>query len=325
MLPVDSDASNDFVVLTAILLQTVLLVLPFVALCLVLSQYTLRLSLCLSIIGSVSIPLIMICDLYAYTWLSDRFLSSKVLALATDYRAQLAAHAPTQSVRSVVISLLSFLVVASATVWLSGRISLMKQLRYDATMYVAIAMLVTVSFGVFSLIMPKIENSMRMHSYRHPLCVFRVVKTRVFDDAPKIPEKYISSRKLAVHPSSIQKRRMQHRLASIRWSELGDHSPQFPDVVVIVIESLRPELVANSVMPRLSKLANEGVHCRNHYSSGNASPHGIFSLINGLEAIWFREPVRYSPLLNRLFRQSGYSLVFLRVTMTGDFSIWTDS
>ena len=83
-----------------------------------------------------------------------------------------------------------------------------------------------------------------------------------------------------------------------------------PDVLIVVVESFRHELIAPDVMPHLWSYAEKGIWCRQHFSGGNATNHGMFSLLNGLEAIWYERSVRYSPLLNRLFRQAGYELGF---------------
>ena len=82
------------------------------------------------------------------------------------------------------------------------------------------------------------------------------------------------------------------------------------DVLVVVIESMRPELVDPSVMPNLYSYAERGIDCRNHFSGGNATTHGMFSLFNGIDAIWYSLPVRSDPLMLRLFRQAGYQTGF---------------
>jgi membrane-anchored protein YejM (alkaline phosphatase superfamily) len=100
----------------------------------------------------------------------------------------------------------------------------------------------------------------------------------------------------------------QQRQLGVDRTALPDRS--LPDVLIVVVESFRHELVDPQVMPNLSRYAELGIHCRSHFSGGNATNHGMFSLLNGLEAIWYERPVRYSPLLNRVFRQAGYELGF---------------
>jgi membrane-anchored protein YejM (alkaline phosphatase superfamily) len=63
-------------------------------------------------------------------------------------------------------------------------------------------------------------------------------------------------------------------------------------------------------MPNLWSLSQRGITCKTHFSGGNSTNLGMFSLFNGLDAIWFGQPVTYSPLLNRLFRSAGYEVGF---------------
>ncbi|MGI9470501.1 MAG: sulfatase-like hydrolase/transferase, partial [Rubripirellula sp.] len=83
-----------------------------------------------------------------------------------------------------------------------------------------------------------------------------------------------------------------------------------PDIVLVIVESLRKELVDEEVMPNLADLANRGLMCRNHFSGGNATNHGIFSIVSGMEAVWYDTDLKYSPSLNRLLRTAGYEIGF---------------
>ncbi|TWT51298.1 Sulfatase [Rubripirellula amarantea] len=83
-----------------------------------------------------------------------------------------------------------------------------------------------------------------------------------------------------------------------------------PDVVIVVVESFRHELVDAQTMPHLHDAANRGLWCRNHYSSGNATSHGMFSLVSGMDATWFSSKLRYRPPMFEIFRDAGYHLGF---------------
>ncbi|QDT06057.1 Sulfatase [Rubripirellula lacrimiformis] len=107
--------------------------------------------------------------------------------------------------------------------------------------------------------------------------------------------------------SAIQRREIQQRILSTTSSCTG---ADCPDVLIIVAESFRPELVSADGTPHLWQLAQQGIWCRQHFSGGNATNHGMFSLVSGLEAIWHSRPVRFTPPLNRLFRLAGYEVGF---------------
>ncbi|WP_186774656.1 sulfatase-like hydrolase/transferase [Allorhodopirellula solitaria] len=84
-----------------------------------------------------------------------------------------------------------------------------------------------------------------------------------------------------------------------------------PDILIVVCESLRSEMLAPDVMPHTFAAAQSGWWLKQHFSGGNATSLGMFSLVSGLESIWFyRSQVRFAPALNRLFRQAGYELGF---------------
>ena len=94
-------------------------------------------------------------------------------------------------------------------------------------------------------------------------------------------------------------------------SELGESGESSPDIVLVIIESFRHELISAEVMPTLHAAAQEGLWFTNHFSSGNATNHGFFSLFNGVDATRFDDRSRrFDPLLPRLFRQAGYQVGF---------------
>ncbi|MEM8670253.1 MAG: sulfatase-like hydrolase/transferase [Planctomycetota bacterium] len=83
-----------------------------------------------------------------------------------------------------------------------------------------------------------------------------------------------------------------------------------PDILIAIVESMRPELINEQTMPSLHEYASRGIWCRQHFSSGNATTHGFFSLLNGIDASWYDSPIRFTPVLNRIFRNQGYELGF---------------
>lgn len=92
----------------------------------------------------------------------------------------------------------------------------------------------------------------------------------------------------------------------------NDESTQQPDVVIVVLESLRHEAVTNASMPKLTAFmqASGGRRFQNHFSGGNSTNRGMFALVNGTHSIWFDQAANFSPLMNKLFRQAGYELGF---------------
>ncbi|MGC6444098.1 MAG: sulfatase-like hydrolase/transferase [Rubripirellula sp.] len=151
---------------------------------------------------------------------------------------------------------------------------------------------------------------------RHPLSVFSVVSIQNLGDDPTIVQKHRSSNQTPVTVRSMQdalkegilRRSNQHRLLQV-FPE-NDHEERQVKVLIVIIESLRPDLIQPDVMPWLAAESSRGIYCTNHLSGGNASMHGVFSIVNGLNAYWYHHPVTHTPLLNRFFRQAGYETGF---------------
>jgi hypothetical protein len=100
------------------------------------------------------------------------------------------------------------------------------------------------------------------------------------------------------------------RIRRIGFTQIGEVPKHLPDVLIIVLESFRHELVDPDVMPNLAAAADQGLWCRQHFSGGNATSHGMFSIVTGMDATWFDTSLRYQPPLYRLFRSAGYEIGF---------------
>ncbi|TWU16485.1 Sulfatase [Allorhodopirellula heiligendammensis] len=116
---------------------------------------------------------------------------------------------------------------------------------------------------------------------------------------------------LASFSDSVSSRMRQMRMNVVIEPTVDTGPAPRPDVLIIICESLRSEMLAPDIVPHTFAAARSGWWLRQHYSGGNATSLGIFSLVSGLESIWFyRSEVRFAPALNRLFRQAGYELGF---------------
>ncbi len=88
--------------------------------------------------------------------------------------------------------------------------------------------------------------------------------------------------------------------------------PDLPNVVILVLESLRHTAVNPESMPRLHAWSGSGLRCQRHYAGSNRSEYGIFALVHS------RHPVMYDatldsgirPQMCRAFHNSGYRCSF---------------
>ncbi len=119
-----------------------------------------------------------------------------------------------------------------------------------------------------------------------------------------------------------QARAREHRLAA-SFGPPADGDLNYPlaplqcqpplpllNVLLVVIDGLRADALRPDIAPRLSDFAPEAVRFDAHYSGGNASRPGMFSLFYGLPATYWDAfaDIARPPVLMDLFRQFGYQL-----------------
>ena len=82
------------------------------------------------------------------------------------------------------------------------------------------------------------------------------------------------------------------------------------NVLVILIDALRPEMLTNEIMPNTSKLFSKSISFENHYSGGTSSRMGMFSLFYGLPSTYWRvfHDNLKSSLMIQQFDESGYDV-----------------
>lgn len=81
-----------------------------------------------------------------------------------------------------------------------------------------------------------------------------------------------------------------------------------PNVLVVVIDSWRSDMLSPEVTPELHALAGEALRFENHYSGGNGTRFGIFSMLYGLHGTyWFSVlEERRPPVLFDVLGDEGY-------------------
>ena len=86
-----------------------------------------------------------------------------------------------------------------------------------------------------------------------------------------------------------------------------------PNVILLVVESFRPDVVGPDLLARLDALGARGVRGRNHYSGSNSSHMGLFSLLFSRLPLFYDAVLDANPAPNatRLFRELGYRTAFV--------------
>jgi membrane-anchored protein YejM (alkaline phosphatase superfamily) len=82
------------------------------------------------------------------------------------------------------------------------------------------------------------------------------------------------------------------------------------NVLLVVIDAMRADALTPEVAPRLSELTRGAIRFDRHYSGGNSSRAGMFSLFYGLPATYWDAfaGITRPPVLMDMFRQHGYQL-----------------
>ncbi len=121
-----------------------------------------------------------------------------------------------------------------------------------------------------------------------------------------------------VDAATIERRRLAERTAATDTGQLAyplqplrcAGTTPAPNLLVVLIDALRPDAIDPQLMPRLAALEAEAAVFANHWSGGNSSKAGIFSAFYGLPPTY--EPAFYGvqrpPVLLDVVRERGYQL-----------------
>ncbi len=95
-----------------------------------------------------------------------------------------------------------------------------------------------------------------------------------------------------------------------------DESHFKPNFILIVIDSWRYDMLDAAVTPNITAYAEEARVFERHYSGGNATRFGIFSLLYGLHSIYWHTFLaeRKGPVLIRSLKDAGYALKIISST-----------
>jgi len=84
-----------------------------------------------------------------------------------------------------------------------------------------------------------------------------------------------------------------------------------PNVLWILIDALRPDAITPALTPRLAAFREGGQYFANHWSGGNSSRMGVFSMFYGLPATYWQSfyAAAQPPVLMEEFRRRGYAFM----------------
>lgn len=85
-----------------------------------------------------------------------------------------------------------------------------------------------------------------------------------------------------------------------------------PNILIFVAESWRQDTLDNMVTPNIAAFAEQGTQFTNHYSGGNVTVNGLFSMLYGLHPTYrdymTADPFKNQTLLTRTLTKLGYDI-----------------
>ncbi|MCC9643545.1 LTA synthase family protein [Rhodopirellula sp. JC740] len=110
----------------------------------------------------------------------------------------------------------------------------------------------------------------------------------------------------------------------LNWnSATQELDTQPPDIVIVVSECFRGDLVTAKTTPFLYRKSKQGLFLKNHISSGNASNLGFFGILFGLDAHMFEHASEMPVGMMQGFEQLGYETGFFGRAGFDTFSMET--
>jgi membrane-anchored protein YejM (alkaline phosphatase superfamily) len=111
--------------------------------------------------------------------------------------------------------------------------------------------------------------------------------------------------------------RKSHNSLSYPLSELSyQKKKDLPNIIFILIDAWRFDMLNHDVSPNITEFSKQAVVFRNHYSGGNASRFGVFTLIYGVYGSYWHPFLseRRSPVLLDELMKLGYDFRIITAT-----------
>ncbi|MEC9491602.1 sulfatase-like hydrolase/transferase [Flexistipes sp.] len=98
--------------------------------------------------------------------------------------------------------------------------------------------------------------------------------------------------------------------------EISDNKSNLPNIVLIAIDGWRFDMFNKSVSPNITNFAEKALVFKNHYSGGNASRFGIFSIFYGIHGYYWHSFLneRQSPVFIDTLQKLNYNFRIISST-----------
>ncbi len=176
---------------------------------------------------------------------------------------------------------------------------------------IAIVVSVLVMLGAAMRSPTHVAHVYRTANARHPLAMFRMIDwlmppRDLFSESERQAMEY---RLLQLGPSLDRLEQQYDDLAFTPPTKSArDHS--LPDVLILIVESLRFDAIGLPQSPNLSRLRETSIVGTQHFSGGNATQFGMFTTLMGLDPATMETARHWPAAMPRMFKQSGYFTAF---------------
>ncbi len=104
--------------------------------------------------------------------------------------------------------------------------------------------------------------------------------------------------------------RFNYPIKPLVFNEADSKAPL--NVLLFVVESWRADMLTSDITPYIAEFAKNSYQFKNHYSGGNATVPGLFSLMYGLNPSYLASaqaaPFKHQTMLTKSFAQRGYDI-----------------
>ncbi len=263
------------------------------------------------------VPIVVLCDVLTFNWIAERFLSATMARIITTLLPSLVLHvSQTLVLQTAGVTLLVCTAIAGC--WISSGIIARRWKARDQSisprtaLTVMVCLAVVVAFPALRSLSSTLDE-MRCISARHPFCAFHVVGFRgVGVEQPRDEQAVLAMLRGLQAAESVHRRERRQLDVRVDLDAItsAPRTDSRPDVLLVIVECLRPDMLDPEIMPNLYAFAEKSIVCPHNFSSGNATCFGMFGMVSGLESNWFHRSASDKPLLNRVLRQAGYELGF---------------
>jgi hypothetical protein len=249
-------------------------------------------------------------DLLAFTYYRDRLFSGTSAKIFFELSPTLALNLNFDIIFSTIIQSAAVIVLCIVAWKLSDFIaSQCLRFRYCPSPRQTTAMaLAVVSVGVFHPFSNWTETVawMKRSSDRQPLVSLGLFgETEIRPDRPRGREVLTSSLPLMSLEPELREHEQRYSTSSV-----VSIPEERPDILLVIIESLRHKAISAKTSPNIHALTERGIWAKKHFTTANSTNVAMFSILFGLESIWSERRRDDEPALIRTARQCGYETGF---------------